>query len=576
MSSTSKPLKLSVGEVSPEQARVWLGSETPIVRAQQKYTRAYAREMKAGRWVLNGETVILSTSGKLLDGRKRLRACLDSGSPFPCIVVQDVDESEFKSIDALRARSPSDILYIRQEEYHRVLYYVLNLITRYYRHFARSIPAEASVSTRDVLHILDSRPEVRESVVKTAGFTRWGKHTVAAVGHHLASRVDPIRADAFFERVLHGHDAEGDSATLLRKAYQGSRGSSQDRMLALTVRAWNAEVQNRPLKYLRWRQEGTSPEAFPLIAGLRPDDGIDLDNERALDPAVRVNPNDVHATVELITPQVAERLFNGREPNRKVVTRVVEKYARDMQSGQWGLNGQTIKISKTGRLLDGQHRCAAAVKTGKPFSAIVVRGLPDEVFDTLDSGMPRSLGEVLASRGEKSTCSLAATLQKYWLYEHEMPTLHTLRGSHAELLGVLSRHPELRRSVQFCLNRLRDVIPGAIGAATHYLASQVDVSMADRFATSLGDGIELKRFSPILQLRELMRRNRANKKAPLTEVEKWALTIKALNAFFEDRQIRLLVWRHNINEAFPRILDRTRFLKRSPEAAMSNSNPLKT
>jgi hypothetical protein len=349
---------------------------------------------------------------------------------------------------------------------------------------------------------------------------------------------------------------EGDPADLLRKQLEASTGSGQERMLALTILAWNAEYLNVSLKTLRWRQDGDRPQRFPTVADLPDDDGADLEQQRQPNFDVAVDPRDLEVGIETITPANAEQFLATNDNNRKIIPRTAEKYARDMQAGSWALNGQTLKVSTTGRLLDGQHRCYAAMKAGKSFQAIVVRGLPDAIFETLDSGPVRSLGEVLGTRGERNVNSLAAALQKFWLYEQDMPTYNTLRGSHAELLRVLEENPEIRESVHFTLTHLREIVPGGIAGTTHCLAARTHREQADHFMARVGDGVELRLNDPIRRFRELMLRDRANKRNPYREVEKWALMIKAVNAFFQGAQVKQLVWRSGAGEGFPRMLGR--------------------
>jgi hypothetical protein len=71
------------------------------------------------------------------------------------------------------------------------------------------------------------------------------------------------------------------------------------------------------------------------------------------------------AQVEEITLEIAERLLQANSLNRRISGPVVERYARDMKAGRWKLNGQTIKISSRGRLLDG-HRRIHGAWNGKP------------------------------------------------------------------------------------------------------------------------------------------------------------------------------------------------------------------
>ena len=65
---------------------------------------------------------------------------------------------------------------------------------------------------------------------------------------------------------------------------------------------------------------------------------------------------------------LALELLKANSTNRELRNHVVEGYVDQMKKGQWREDtGETIKISKTGRLLDGQHRLNAIVKFGSGF-----------------------------------------------------------------------------------------------------------------------------------------------------------------------------------------------------------------
>jgi hypothetical protein len=197
----------------------------------------------------------------------------------------------------------------------------------------------------------------------------------------------------------------------------------------------------------------------------------------------------------------------------------------------------------------------ASIRSQQGFYTIIVRGLPDDVFDTLDAGPVRSLAEVLTKRGEKNATTLAAALQKIWVYNQRVPQIRTARGSHSELLRLLEDNPDIRNCVNYSIAKVRGIIPGAVGTASHYLGARFfDRNAADDFVDRLFDGIELKRNDPVLQLRERMLKDRRNRKTEISETEKWALTIKAMNASFQQEQVKLLVWRPTSGESFPRVL----------------------
>lgn len=75
----------------------------------------HAREMREGRWMLNGQTVkftgdSLLALGRLLDGQHRLMAIVMSGVAVPMLVAYGVPEESYGTIDFGRRRTAGDIL----------------------------------------------------------------------------------------------------------------------------------------------------------------------------------------------------------------------------------------------------------------------------------------------------------------------------------------------------------------------------------------------------------------------------------------------------------------------------------
>lgn len=55
----------------------------------------------------------------------------------------------------------------------------------------------------------------------------------------------------------------------------------------------------------------------------------------------------------IITPKKARELLKLNTRNRKLSKALVSKYAGDMRAGRWPYNGDPIRVSKDGVLLDG-------------------------------------------------------------------------------------------------------------------------------------------------------------------------------------------------------------------------------
>lgn len=73
-------------------------------------------ELKRGLFKFNGESIIVGDDGELLDGQHRLLAVEETGIPFKSIVVYDVPNSTFGTIDTGMARTTSDVLSVNDIE----------------------------------------------------------------------------------------------------------------------------------------------------------------------------------------------------------------------------------------------------------------------------------------------------------------------------------------------------------------------------------------------------------------------------------------------------------------------------
>lgn len=121
----------------------------------------------------------------------------------------------------------------------------------------------------------------------------------------------------------------------------------------------------------------------------------------------------VTSAVETITPERAADLLKANTHNRQVRVKMVRLYADEMRRGAWRLNGESIKIAKTGVLLDGQHRLEAVVRSGVTIQSLVTRGLDADTFTTIDTGRKRTPGDTLGISGVKSSNSAAAAIRSY-------------------------------------------------------------------------------------------------------------------------------------------------------------------
>lgn len=93
------------------------------------------------------------------------------------------------------------------------------------------------------------------------------------------------------------------------------------------------------------------------------------------------------------------RLHASQRPKR---SGAVESLVRAHRSQQFKENGASIVFSRTGRLMDGQHRLVAAVKANATLhNVVVVYDVDDDAYSTIDNGGAgnRSLSDIAHSMG---------------------------------------------------------------------------------------------------------------------------------------------------------------------------------
>src|SRR5437870_4405417 len=124
----------------------------------------------------------------------------------------------------------------------------------------------------------------------------------------------------------------------------------------------------------------------------------------------------------LITPEMAQKWLAHPMTNRRLRESRVRKIAKDLEGGHWVLNGETIKRSKSGAVLDGQHRLQAIIRSNMPTPSLVVEGLPDEIFESLGQEAPRTVADVLGMEG----CTYYTTVASTVRYLNEYDTTQQL------------------------------------------------------------------------------------------------------------------------------------------------------
>lgn len=259
----------------------------------------------------------------------------------------------------------------------------------------------------------------------------------------------------------------------------------------------------------------------------------------------------IEAQIETITPDKAALLLQGNTENRRVLSRVVDKYAAAMSRGEWVLNGEGIQIAHNGRLLNGQHRLLACIKAGANFPCLVVRGVDPAAFSTMDDVARRSMSDVLSIEGEAYQTALAGALRYLFLIEKTgSPIGGRIVPSHQELLSTLDANPGIRDDAKWIGTRkwCKSFLTPTASVFMRYWF-RCDDDSAELFFEGLEYGSNLKVGNPVLLLRDRLIDDKSRRAERMKTQYKLALTFKAYRAFRDGRTLKSLRIRQSGDKA---------------------------
>jgi hypothetical protein len=256
---------------------------------------------------------------------------------------------------------------------------------------------------------------------------------------------------------------------------------------------------------------------------------------------------------ETITPAIAAGLLKKNQCNRHPKPLKIDAYARDMARGAWDVNAETIVISRTGNLLDGQNRCFASVKSGASFDTLVARGIADEARKTKDIGAKRSIPDQLVmENGITGDLARAVAIARAMLM-----TRQTYRPSDTEIREYTEKHIDLLLdAAQIVSPIMRSRAPkfdggaGLYGAAYIYL-SGIHHEDAKRFFHSFATGAMIDTDSPIFAARSAFALKKDAKAVSKTNnrqtlLDSYKLICIAWNKWRDDEPCKVLKQRKGV------------------------------
>lgn len=260
---------VEIVDVTPELAETWLSRNPKNRNLQRAVVDSYARDIEAGRWRLNGETIKFGPSGVLLDGQHRLSAVIQANTAVPMVIVRNLGNDVMATVDTGAKRSYADALKLAGEENTSTLPAVVRRAVMWERGM-RTNTGAIKPTALEMDDFLARQPGIRASADLASRLASRERLPASVIGlcHFLFAKIDADAATWFFLRVADGDGIPAtDPISVLRNRVVKLRVSggrvNETEGLALTIRAWNAHRAGETRTKLQMPKGGLTNENFP-------------------------------------------------------------------------------------------------------------------------------------------------------------------------------------------------------------------------------------------------------------------------------------------------------------------------
>lgn len=220
----------------------------------------------------------------------------------------------------------------------------------------------------------------------------------------------------------------------------------------------------------------------------------------------------IRTRVMEVSPQWAEKklaelqhlIEQGIFRQRPVNSRLVDSYASEMARGTWGISHQGIGFDEQGRLLDGQHRLWAVVKSGVTVLMSVTTGLPVSTnggynmptLDIIDRGRNRSTGQQMKVAHGITNAFQVASVCRNIAYIYAVDTRLTL--SLSQVLNIYEMYAPSIEAIFSLTESTRQKVGTITAPMVVYHGTHREKAM--EFARSFYSKENLRKGSPVLAL----------------------------------------------------------------------------
>ena len=224
----------------------------------------YAADIRSGRWVFNGEPIIVSDTGELNGGQHRCSAVVDANVSIPVLMVFGLQRESRMTVDQGGARTAGDYAGMAGVPNATHAASIARLILAYERSNGTSFNEASRITNAEVLariHHDDGISAAATFATTQAGAARrFAPPAVNGFCFYVFSKINPIDAEVYLKQVCRGEGLKArDSAYTVRDRLMNLDTKSRDKRAHIIFRGWNAYRQGRTLTVVKIMGEDNLP-----------------------------------------------------------------------------------------------------------------------------------------------------------------------------------------------------------------------------------------------------------------------------------------------------------------------------
>lgn len=258
--------------LTPERAAELLEHNTLNRPLSQLHVERLARQIVAGKWKFNGDTIKIAATGDVLDGQHRLWAVIEAKKTVETLLVHGVDRDAFTTIDTLRKpRSGADVIALNgQMRYRNVIASALMWMLRWQRDMLESYQAAHNkIENSDIEEAFAAHGAgITRAAERTRNSRELVNQSLLCFLYYILANRDADLAERMMDTL---EDPAGVATTdpffKLRSYFTTNHHRRKEPLvvIALAIKAINAAHRNEKIGALTWKNQGSKVEEFPLL-----------------------------------------------------------------------------------------------------------------------------------------------------------------------------------------------------------------------------------------------------------------------------------------------------------------------